>query len=139
MCIDAAAGIQLQCGREYGFSNDAERATVVSELTDSFLEGLPTNNIVAERYLTKFDRLSVVSKFRNKKCKTKGIKNYMTLFKYDFYPINVSKTSTIVELTKLLSERELKRCDDQKIKLKERIKLEISKSPKSKDYVKCLL
>ena len=55
MCIDAAAGIQLQCGREYGFSNDAARATVISELTDSFPEGLPTNNIVAERDIAKFD------------------------------------------------------------------------------------
>ena len=63
----------------------------------------------------------------------------MTLFKSDFSPINVSKTSKVSELTKLLSERELKWCDDQKIKLKERIELKMSKSAKSKDDVKRLL
>jgi len=41
MCVSAAAAIKLQCGREYGFSDDGEpaRATVLAELDSNDLIG----------------------------------------------------------------------------------------------------
>ena len=57
MCISAAAAVKLQCGREYGFSDgDKLRATDLSSLTEVELVGLPTNNLVNERDLYRFDR-----------------------------------------------------------------------------------
>ena len=44
MCIDAAEGIKLQCGREYGFSKSDARATQLDKLAPNELSGLPTNN-----------------------------------------------------------------------------------------------
>ena len=51
MCIDAAKGILMQCGREYGFceaSDLSKRATDISLLTADEREGLPKNNLQAE-------------------------------------------------------------------------------------------
>ena len=48
MCIEAAKGILMQCGREYGFceaSDLSKRATDNSLLTADEREGLPTNNL----------------------------------------------------------------------------------------------
>ena len=69
MCLEAARGIRLQCGRDYGFPEDLEeapRATDVSQLTAVEREGrLPTNNLQTERNLSIFDkRASKVAKCR---------------------------------------------------------------------------
>ena len=47
MCLDAAAGIKLQCGREYGFADpsDKVRATELHKLSEEELQGLATNNL----------------------------------------------------------------------------------------------
>ena len=71
VCVDAASGIKLQCGREYGFETDADnenepRATKLFELNKQELQDMPTNNNIAERDLVKFGHLAVVAKFRNK-------------------------------------------------------------------------
>ena len=62
MCISAAAAVKLKCGREYGFSDAEKRATDFSKLAANELEGLPTNNLVTER----FDREAQVAKTRNR-------------------------------------------------------------------------
>ena len=52
MCLEAARGICLQSGREYGFPEDLEeapRATDVSQLTAEG-EGLPTNNLQTDNH-----------------------------------------------------------------------------------------
>ena len=67
MCIAAADAIKLQCGREYGFSDEAQRATDLSKLSSTDLVGLPTNNCISERDLSKFDKEAVVSRCRNRK------------------------------------------------------------------------
>ena len=48
MYTDAALSIKLQCGREYGFSDDDQRATELHKLNAGELKGLPTNNIPTE-------------------------------------------------------------------------------------------
>ena len=77
MCISAAAAVKLQCGREYGFSDAEKRATDLSTLAANELEGLPTNNLVTER----FDREAQVAKTRNRWFKAKNIRNNMVLYK----------------------------------------------------------
>ena len=66
MCIDAADGIRPQCGNAYGFSKSDARATQPDKLAPNQLSGLPTNNLDTERDLSKFSRLSEVSKFHSK-------------------------------------------------------------------------
>ena len=56
LCTSAASVVKLQCGREYGFGDDKARATDLSLLNDSDLEGLPTNNLIAELDLSRCDR-----------------------------------------------------------------------------------
>ena len=52
-CVAAVEAIKTQYGREYGFANENEkkRAAVFSELHIDGLEGLPTNNLIAEIFL----------------------------------------------------------------------------------------
>ena len=74
---------KLQCGREYGFSDDSQllTATQLDKLTQDELLGLPTNNLSTERDFPKFSRLSEVAKFRDYRGQAKGIKNDMTPYK----------------------------------------------------------
>ena len=81
MCTSAASAVKLQCGREYGFGDDKARATNLSLLNDSDLEGLPTNNLIAERDLSRFDRKANVAKSRNRRFNAKNIRNDMVLYK----------------------------------------------------------
>ena len=81
MCKDAAVGIKLQCGREYVFLCEDARATELHKLTEGQLKGLPTNNLITERDLSKFSQLAEVAKYRNYQFKAKGIRNDMTLYK----------------------------------------------------------
>ena len=82
MCVDAADGIQIQCGREYGFAKEGEesRATELYKRSLAELKDFPTNNLDCERDLAKFSHLAYVAKFRNKSFKAKGIRTDMTLY-----------------------------------------------------------
>ena len=55
MYTSAASAVKLQFGREYGFGNDKAWATDLSLLNGSDFEGLPTNNLIAKRDLSRFD------------------------------------------------------------------------------------
>ena len=139
MCLEAAKGIQLQCGREYGFAeggNEQPRATVLTKLSTAELEGLLINNLPAERNLAIFNkRASKVAKSRNYKFTAKSVKNDMQLYK--------GNQGTVDRLTRnitsLLDTRGKKWDDTQRQKQKERIKLKAMKTAKSKDYIRKLL
>ena len=76
MCIDAAAGMQMKCGRKYGFAEEDATSRAAAQLfllTTDELFGVPTNNLICERDLGKFSHLAVVATFRNKTFKAKGI------------------------------------------------------------------
>ena len=51
MCLEAARGVKLQYGREYGFDNTTTdlQDTILSEFDKAELKGLPTHNITGER------------------------------------------------------------------------------------------
>ena len=130
MCIDAAEGLKLQCGREYGFSSDEARATQLHKLTESQLQGLPTNNLVTETDLSKFSRLAEVAKLRNKNFKAKGIRNDMTL-----YQSNKGEVQNLArKIRKVLQQREIEWNDNQKTLQKARIEQKLALAGKRKDY-----
>ena len=54
-------------------------ATQICDLTADELEGVPTNNLVCERDLPIFDRLTKNAKWANRKFTAANIKNTMTL------------------------------------------------------------
>ena len=85
LCVSAAGGVKLQCGREYGFADGEQplRATDLTKLTKAELEDLPTNNLAAERDLAKFSNLAVVAKFRNKRFMARSIRTDMVLYQSD--------------------------------------------------------
>ena len=59
---------------------DAFAAKNIQRLTDC-LDGLPTNNCINERDLSKFDKEAILSKCRNRWFKAKSIRNNMVLYK----------------------------------------------------------
>ena len=79
MCLEAAKGILLQCGKEYGLceaSDLSKRATDIYLLTADEHEGLPINNFQAEQNLFIFHtRASKVAKCRNFRFTGKSIWN----------------------------------------------------------------
>ena len=105
--MDAAETTDGQCGQESGFRNykDQElRATAIYKLPSALRKELnDTNNIIAERNLSVFDRKLVVAKTRNYKFKAKGIRNDMVLHDSSF---NLTPNSLMKKLAKLLNLRE---------------------------------
>lgn len=78
-CVGARAAIKMQCSREYGFDNDGEIwATLIANLNEAELEGLPTNNLITERDFSIFDSLAKVANSRNRILKAKSIRSNMT-------------------------------------------------------------
>ncbi|KAG1655467.1 NADH dehydrogenase [ubiquinone] 1 alpha subcomplex assembly factor 3 [Nymphon striatum] len=136
MCATAASAVKLQCGREYGFSEVKLRATDLSLLSEKDLEGLPTNNLVAERDFSRFDREARVAKSRNRRFKAKNIQNNMVLYKCS-KEIKIDKLSRT--LAAILSCREAQWDVLQHEKLKTRLEAKLNKRKKSEDYTKKLL
>ena len=136
MCVAAAEAIKLQCGREYGFSDGKLRATDISKLTSSEIAGLPTNNCISERDLSKFDREALVSRCRNYKFKGINIRNNMMLYKSK----RASKVDKVCkQITVALQEREREWTKDQRRKMTLRIEEKMRKALNEKDYTRKLL
>ena len=136
MSAAAADAIKLQCGREYGFSDEPQRATDLSKLDSPAMAGLPTNNCISERDLSKFDKEALVSRCRNRRFRGKNIRNNMMLYKSK-RAMKVDKVTK--RITEVLAEREKKWCADQATKMKARIEEKLKKAAKQKDYTKKLL
>ena len=140
MCIEAADGILLQCGREYGFGpnsgSEKLRATDISALTPEQRKGLGTNNLKTERNLSVWDpRAEKSAKRRNYKYKAKSLRNDMMLYMGNQGIVEQSSR----KLTKLLDEREKRWNDAQKEKAEERIESKLSQALRTKDYTRKLL
>ena len=116
VCLATAVAIKTQCSREYEFANENEktRVTVLSELRIDELEGLQTNNLIAERHFSKSDRLWKVGKSRNCKFKAKVIRNNLDLINSDNF--GVEKNAKKIML--ILTDRETNWNDQRKMKLK---------------------
>ena len=137
MCVDAADGIQIQCGREYGFANEGEesRATELYKMSLAELKDLPTNNLDCERDLAEFSHLASVAKFRNKSFKAKGIRTDMTLYQ--------AQQTNICTLTRkiqsMLFHREADWTKGQRELQTERIMIKMGKAKKEQEFTKRLL
>ena len=104
MYIAAAKNLQPQCGRECGFAGEEkEHATILSILNKSDLDGLPTNNLIAERDLSRF--------------KAKNIQNNLMLNK-NKKAVKIDKVSK--KIAAILSERGTQWNEAQNEKLKEK-------------------
>ena len=124
--------------REYGFSEAEKRATDLSTLAANELEGLPTNNLVTERDLSRFDRDAQVAKGRNRRFKAKNVRNNMVVYKTKS-EIKADKISKEIAQFEILSQREERWNQSQQEKLKQRLKEKLKKSARAKDYTLKLL
>ena len=125
-------------GRECGFSEAEKRATDLSTLAANELEGLPTNNLVTERDLSRFDRDAQVAKGRNRRFKAKNVRNNMVVYKTKS-EIKADKISKKIVQFEILSQREERWNQSQQEKLKQRLKEKLKKSARAKDYTLKLL
>ena len=99
MCVEAAKGFELQCGRKYGLGTSefpSSRTTKLHALQPEELKSIPTNNIICERLLATFSRFANVSKFRNRKFSAKGIKDNIVLHQ--------ANQSTGLSITKIVQK-----------------------------------
>ena len=134
----AADGIKLQCGREYGFAaaNQNPRTSDISSMTETQLQGLPTNNLSAERNLAIFDKHAAkASKSRNKKFTGVPLRNDLCLYKAS--PSKVHAKSR--KITNLLLDQEARWNAKQKSKIKSRIELKMVKKRNAMDHTTRLL
>ena len=140
MCVDAAAVLDLQAGREYGFGegvNLKPRATQLHLLSPEDRAGLSTNNLDAERHLHVFGKRAPVAKFRNKRFTAKGIRNDVTLFQSETLKNEQSKG--FISIVKLLNSMEKDWVGEQKELQKLKILEKIERGKQSSQYTqKCL-
>ena len=95
------------------------------------LEGLPTNNLVTERDLSRFDREAQVRKSRNKLFKAKNIPNNMVLYKTKG-EIEADKISK--KIAEILNQHGERWNQSQQEKLKQRLEEKLKKSARAEDY-----
>ena len=136
MCISAAAAVKLLGGRESGFSDTEKRTTDLFTLAANKLEGLPINNLVTERDLSRFNREAQVAKSRNRWFEAKNIQNNMVLYKTKS-EIKVDKISK--KIAEIPNQCEERWNQSQKEKLKQRLEEKLKKSARAKDYTRKLL
>ena len=107
--------------------------TDISLLTADEHEGLPMNNLQAERNLSIFDkRASKVAKCRNFRFTGKSIRNGVMLYKGNTKQIDNS--SKII--MHMLTEREKKWTEKQKVKMKQRPDEKFKKASNETNLIK---
>ena len=110
MCIQAAAGVYLQCHREYWSTTD-KRATALHELSHEQRKKLPTNNLCCERYLAAQSAAHSNTFFKGKRIRD----DLMTIQDDELSRIDCSMNSIL----KQLNAMELAWTDLQRTKQKE--------------------
>ena len=82
MCVDAGAGVEMQCAREYWCESDNPRATQLFKVSEEELENLPTENLEPERYMAKVGCLAAQSAAHsNKLFKAKRMRDDLLFMK----------------------------------------------------------
>lgn len=153
-----------QKGREYGLvENPKPRATQLNLLSESELEGLPTNNILSERNLAMFDKEMIAfGRNTNKNFKAKGnvffyinfkstnnclsefplflslgIKDNMTLLYCDYDQIHVDRTVKNMKL--VLDDQEQRFIEIQKEIMEDKIRSHVTAAEKLEERSNNLL
>ena len=85
MCVDAGAGVELQCTREYWSESEDPRATQLLKLTEQERENLPTSNLEPERYMARVGSLAAQSaSHSNKFFKAKRMRDDLLFVKENY-------------------------------------------------------
>ena len=141
MCKEAAAGVHLQCSREYWEEDDQckVRATQLHKLTPEERACLPTENLKCERYLSRFGGLASLSAAKsNRFYKAKRIRDDMMFeTRMNQYEKDVSKsTKDVIDQLKKMEKEWTKQ---QKERLKQKIKDAVAKRARKSQYKEILL
>ena len=136
MALKASEGVEMQCGREYWGDERESRATELYKMCPKDLRNLPTENMPAERCLSRFGYLASLSAHRsNKFFKAKRIKDDMM-----FYSSRESnKEVASKKVLKALKDMEVSWTHDQKNRLKQRVKQNLEKNKRTSEHVTTLL
>ncbi|CAK8680494.1 unnamed protein product [Clavelina lepadiformis] len=121
------AGLKMLCGREYweDETENSERSTRIHTLTEEMRVNLPTENLLAERYLARFGNLAgLPTGHLNRYFKAKRIKDDL-MFAKDA-PIDSELASC--KVMKKLDEMEIAWTETQKESMKTKLKERIKKS-----------
>ena len=138
MCLEAAKGIHMQCAGEYWEDSENPRATQLHKLSFEERKNLPTENLLCERYLSRFGSLAEVSAAkRNKFFKAKRIRDDLMFDNKKMTEDEVEKTTRNV-LNKLKS-MEVSWTTIQKQAWKEKIEEAIKKNSRKDNYKDLLL
>ncbi|CAK8673115.1 unnamed protein product [Clavelina lepadiformis] len=134
MAKQSALGLKMQCGREYweDETENSERSTRIHALTEEMRVNLPTENLLAERYLARFGNLAGHS---NRYFKAKRIKDDL-MFAKDA-PIDSELASC--KVMKKLDEMEITWTETQKESMKTKLKERIKKNKREVDFLNHLV
>ena len=121
MCIDAGAGVEMQCAREYWSESDNPRATQLFKLTEEDRENLPTENLEPERYMYRVGYLAAQSAAHsNKFFKAKRMRDDL-MFVKESERSTSEFTRLHLNVFKRLDEMETKWTEEQKQMYKDKI------------------
>ena len=139
MCEEAAKGLDMQRGGEYGFGdNHPDRPTTkMHELSAEEVNAIDTvvHNLPCERLLGKFSHRAVVAEYRNKFFTAQGIRDDMVLVKSSQSTVQ----ATTRKINKILKLKESEWTSEQKKLRGLRIQKKMADSQSQQTYTKKLL
>ena len=140
MCKSAAAGLELQCSREYWSESEGDqRATALHNLSAEERKNLPTENLQAERYLTKFGILASESaRHFNRFFKAKRIRDDLMLDDKNERETHLASVSAR-KVYKLMDQMETEWTIQQKAIYNQRIQDSLTKSKRVNEFVDFIL
>ena len=139
MCKNAAKGVYLQCASEYWDENNTPHATQLHKLSHDERKNIPTENMEAERYLSRFGYLASVSAAKsNKFFKASRIRDDM-MFQTTMEDKKESMTKATKRIVKRLNEMEVDWTKDQKNAWKEKVEAGMNKKARTLEYKDILL
>ena len=114
MCVDAGAGVEMQCAREYWSESEDPQATQLFKLTEE-RENLPTENLEPERYMARVGILAAQSaSHSNKFFKAKGMRDGLLFVKESDLSGSSQFTRLHQKIFKKLDEMETKWSEEQR-------------------------
>ena len=137
MCEEAAKGLEMQRGREYGFGSkyQARKTTELHKLSDTEISKIKVvHNIDCERLLATFSHRANIAKFRNKNFTATGIRDDLVLAGANQSIID----RTTRAISKILKKKESEWTQQQKLLQRERLEKKIGNTQRS-IYTKKLL
>ena len=139
LCQSVVSRLELQCAREYWSDQEGTvRGTVIHELGPKQRSKLPTNNLCAEQYLSKFGSLASESAHHSKKIfKAKRIRDDL-MFNKSEGPTKKFSSKLLKNIFKTLDSMEVEWTLEQRELSKKRIAESMEKSKRANELVDLL-